>query len=339
MTSSVFIFAAVFGLSYIGVSLVRQLSIDRNLLSIPNERSSHTVPMPHGAGVVIVVIALAAYAAVSMSFAGTLSWGYLSGAAIVALVSLLDDLKPIRFTWRLLAHSIAAVLLMADVDTWHGITMLGKLQFGIWGYVITFLWIVWMINCYNFMDGIDGLAGLQAVLTGVAWALLSYILDMPVILVFSGVIAFSSLGFLVHNWNPARIFMGDVGATFLGFTFAALPLLARTSASKSPDLLPFAAVLFLWLFIFDAIMTILRRALKGERIWTPHREHLFQRLVSSGLSHRWVTIIYGILATILIVSVLASVAFREDIGLAMLPVVGVLTAALLVICLKRGVLN
>ena len=111
-------------------------------------------------------------------------------------------------------------------------SLLGPYSLGNWGYVITFFWIVWMVNSYNFMDGIDGLAGLQAVITGIGWLILCYICEMPALTIFSGIIAAASLGFLLHNWNPAAIFMGDVGSAFLGFTFAALPLLGRTVAVR-----------------------------------------------------------------------------------------------------------
>jgi UDP-N-acetylmuramyl pentapeptide phosphotransferase/UDP-N-acetylglucosamine-1-phosphate transferase len=237
-----------------------------------------------------------------------------------------------------LIHSIAAILVIVDVDTWHGITMLGQIKLGNWGYVLTFIWIVWMVNSYNFMDGIDGLAGLQAVIAGLGWLVLGYILQMPAIFLFSGVIASASLGFLMHNWSPARIFMGDVGSAFLGFTFASLPLIARTIASKNPDLLPIAAVLFVWFFLFDSVVTLLRRAIRGEKVWQAHREHLFQRLVVSGLSHRRVTVFYGVLALILSTFILLSVEFREDIEIAILPVVIILTGLLLVVLAKRGVL-
>jgi UDP-N-acetylmuramyl pentapeptide phosphotransferase/UDP-N-acetylglucosamine-1-phosphate transferase len=162
---------------------------------------------------------------------------------------------------------------------------------------------------------------------------------MQSIYYFSCVIAAASLGFLVQNLSRSKIFMGDVGSAFLGFTFAALPLLGRELAVKSPDLLPIAAVLFVWFFIFDSVMTILRRLVRGEKIWVAHREHLFQRLVSSGFTHRQVTIIYGILATILCVTVLLSVQFREEIGFAIAPVVLMLTGILLFVCLRRRVLS
>ena len=216
--------------------------------------------------------------------------------------------------------------------------MLGGIKFGALGYVLTFLWIVGMVNIYNFMDGIDGLAGLQAVIAAGSWCLLCRILDMHGVYYFSVIVAAASMGFVVHNMSKSRIFMGDVGSAFLGFTFAALPLLSRTQASKSPDLLPIAAGLFVWFFLFDAVVTIVRRAIRGEKVWLAHREHLFQRLVSSGLSHRTVTITYAILASILSLTILLSVKFRDDIGLALLPVVILLTVALLVFCIKKKVL-
>ena len=331
------IFVVIFCVSYIGVASFRRWGLKSQLLDIPNERSSHTEPVPHGAGLVIVVICLLTYIPISIFVSGTFSWGYFVGALLIALISFLDDIYSIPFLWRLLVHSLAAILLIADLETWHGITMLGKLNLGNFGYLLTFMWIVWMVNSYNFMDGIDGLAGLQAVIAGLGWLILGHILGMPAIYLFSGIIASASLGFLLHNWNPAKIFMGDVGSAFLGFTFAALPLLARTLASKSPDLLPIAAVLFVWFFLFDSVVTLFRRAIRGEKIWTAHREHLFQKLVSSGLSHRRVTVVYGILASILSISVLLSVQFRDDIGLAMFPVVVVLTTILLLLVYKiRG---
>jgi UDP-N-acetylmuramyl pentapeptide phosphotransferase/UDP-N-acetylglucosamine-1-phosphate transferase len=333
------IFTVVFAAAFAGVSLYRHWGVRNQVLAIPNERSSHNAPTPHGAGLVIVIICLVSYIPISLYVVGPLSWGYFAGATLIALVSFLDDIATIPFFWRLAVHSIAAILLIVDLETWHGITMLGNIHLGVFGYILTFMWIVWMVNGYNFMDGIDGLAGLQAVIAGVGWLILSRILDMQSIYYFSCVIAASSLGFLFQNLSRSKIFMGDVGSAFLGFTFAALPLLGRELAVKSPDLLPIAAVLFVWFFIFDSIMTILRRLIRGEKIWVAHREHLFQRLVSSGFTHRQVTVIYGILASILCFIVLLSVQFRDDISFAIAPVVILLTATLLFICYRRRVLT
>ncbi len=332
------IFTVALVASHLGVGYFRHWGAQREFFDVPNERSSHTEPVPHGGGVVIVLICLAAYVGISFYLPGTFSWGYFVGAVLIALVSFLDDLYSIGFPWRLLVHSVAAILVILDVDTWHGISMLGHINLGNFGYVMTFVWIVWMVNSYNFMDGIDGLAGLQAVIAGMGWLVLSYLLGMPAMFMFSGVIAAASLGFLIHNWSPAKIFMGDVGSAFLGFTFASLPMIARTIAIKAPDLLPIAAVLFVWFFLFDSFVTLLRRALRGEKVWQAHREHLFQRLVSSGMSHSAVTLFYGALALVLCTIILLSVEFREDIEVAILPVVMILTSALLVVLAKRNAL-
>ena len=330
-------FAAAFCISYIGVDIYRRWGVQNDFLDIPNERSSHTKPTPYGAGLVLVFMCLLSYIPISFYTASPISWGYFFGALMVALISFLDDLYKVAFWLRLLVHGTAAMILIADQGTWHGITMLGRLQLGSLGYVLTFIWIVGMVNFYNFMDGIDGLAGLQAVIAGFGWMMLGLMLDMPALYLFSGLIAVSSLGFFFHNWRPASIFMGDVGSAFLGFTFAALPLLARNMANYAWDLLPIAAVLFVWFFLFDTIVTLVRRAFRGEKVWIAHKEHLFQHLVTSGLSHRTVTVIYGILASLLTISVLISVRYREDIGLPMFPVVLALTIALLGIVYSRGI--
>ncbi|CAN5351892.1 glycosyltransferase family 4 protein [soil metagenome] len=333
------IFAVGFLISFLGVALYRRWGIHNRLFDVPNERSSHSEPTPHGAGIVIVIVCLVTYVPISLLVTGDFSWGYFSGAVLIALVSFVDDIISIRFSWRLLIHGLAAVLLLGDAGTWQGVTMLGGLQLGYWGYVLTFIWIVWMVNSYNFMDGIDGLAGLQAIIAASGWIVLGFMLQMPALYLFSAIIASASLGFLVHNMSSSRIFMGDVGSAFLGFTFAALPLLARNMANYAWDLLPIAAVLFVWFFLFDSVITLIRRALRGEKVWVAHREHFFQRLVASGLTHRQVSVIYGILASLLTLSVLISVRYREDIGLAMFPVVFVLTAVLLIIVYNRRVKN
>src|SRR5689334_19551323 len=135
---SLFIFAVIFAVSYFGVDYYLRVSERNGFFAIPNERSSHTQPVPHGGGIVIVVICLTAYVGISLYLPGTFSWGYFCGALLIALVSFLDDIYSIAFPWRLLVHSVAALLLILDVDTWHGITMLGHIQLGNWGYVLTF---------------------------------------------------------------------------------------------------------------------------------------------------------------------------------------------------------
>jgi UDP-N-acetylmuramyl pentapeptide phosphotransferase/UDP-N-acetylglucosamine-1-phosphate transferase len=293
------IIGAAFCASYLGIKLFRRLSANSRLIAIPNDRSSHTKPTPSGGGVVIVLSCLMAYLAISLLLPGTFSWGYVAGAVLIALISFLDDLRQVPFLLRLLVHVSAAVLLIVDLDTWHSISFLGReFHLGSWGYVLTVIWVVSMINVYNFMDGIDGLAGLQAVITSFGWLVLGYMLEIPALALFSGAIAAAAFGFLLHNWSPASVFMGDVGSAFFGFTFAALPILARTMTTKPTDLLPFAAVLFVWVFLFDATFCLLRRLFYRQNVFAAHRTHLYQRLVILGYSHRVVTLIYGLMACV-----------------------------------------
>jgi UDP-N-acetylmuramyl pentapeptide phosphotransferase/UDP-N-acetylglucosamine-1-phosphate transferase len=157
--------------------------------------------------------------------------------------------------------------------------------------------VIGLTNAYNFMDGIDGIAAGQALIAAVGWSLLAWATQSMTVFPFAVVLGGSALGFLVHNWSPASVFMGDVGSAFLGYTFAALPLLARsprTSAANDP--LPLLALLFVWPFVFDSFFTFLRRLSRREHIFSPHRSHLYQRLVLAGYSHATTSLLYLSLA-------------------------------------------
>lgn len=285
----------------VGIAAFRRYGTALGTLDIPNERSSHTKPTLRGGGLVIVVVSLMLYVSLEPLGVGNTNWAFVAGAVIVAAVSWLDDAFDLPAWVRLIVHSGAAAIVVAGsgpLSGWyipgHGVvSMLPWLS-----HIVTFLWIVWMINAYNFMDGIDGIAGGQAVAAGLAWAAMGLWLGDPALYIFAGVIAFSSLGFLFHNWSPANVFMGDVGSAFLGFTFAAMPLIAETDSSRRP-LLFTAAVGFLWLFVFDTVFTFIRRLLRKEKVWRAHRQHIYQRLVISGWSHSSVSLIYSGLALLL----------------------------------------
>jgi UDP-N-acetylmuramyl pentapeptide phosphotransferase/UDP-N-acetylglucosamine-1-phosphate transferase len=304
--TSVLILIASFVVTYFGVAGVRAISLKRNLLDIPNERSSHVNPTPRGGGILIVIILLTFYAAVAHRFPETFSWGYVAGGLLVAGISLLDDIYGVSAIWRLLVHSLAAVLLIADKGYWHSFYFIGTSYdptLGVAGAVVTFIWIVWLINAYNFMDGIDGIAGIQSVAAATGWFTIGWLTGSVMPFYMGGALMFSSMGFLIHNWQPAKIFMGDVGSAFLGFSFAAMPLLA-TANERTYVFLPMTGVLLVWLFVFDTVVTVIRRGARGERVWEAHREHLYQRLVQSGWSHARASTIYGVLAMAITVSVI-----------------------------------
>lgn len=282
--------------SYSGVRLLILWTIRRQILDVPNERSSHSRPTPRGGGLVIVVVTLAAWAAHSF-LVGELTnpplfaiLAYLGGAVAIAYTSWKDDLHPLPNWMRFGVHSGAALLAMAIMGYWQSmrVPLLGLVEVGWLGIPLTFLWIVGLTNAYNFMDGIDGLAGGQGAIAALGWTLLAWRLEQPVIMGLALFLVAVTAGFLVHNWPPARIFMGDVGSAFFGYTFAVLPLLH----SPSTERVPFAALILVWPFVFDTGFTFVRRLHNRERIFEAHRSHLYQRLVIAGYTHRDVTLLY-----------------------------------------------
>ncbi len=235
---------------------------------------------------------------------GNLEYGYLAGAALIALISWLDDLYSISFQWRFAVHALAAGLIVSTLGFFSEIEFpfLFKIETGWCGVPLTFLWIVWMTNAFNFMDGIDGIAGMQALTAGLGWYLCGTILNFPSNGFYGGIVAFATLGFLIQNWQPAKIFMGDVGSAFLGFTFAVLPLLARRenlqAGAGDASFLWILGMILIWTFILDTVSTFIRRVLNRERVWEAHRGHFYQKLVIRGFSHRTVAGLYGLVSAL-----------------------------------------
>jgi Fuc2NAc and GlcNAc transferase len=223
-------------------------------------------------------------------------WPLLAALAAVAALGYWDDRArglPARLR---MALQIAA----AAVVAWR----LGPLEYlplpepldvpiGWFGWPLTIIWIVAVLNLYNFLDGIDGFAGLQGAVAGLGFAVLPVPGEVRVLgLAAAG----ACLGFLRWNWHPAKIFMGDVGSTMLGFLYASAPLLLEPGR-KSQGIIWCA--LLLWFFLADGTFTILRRLSRGEKIWEAHRSHLYQRLVQTGMKHSEVSARVGLLMTAL----------------------------------------
>ncbi|HEX8737901.1 MAG TPA: glycosyltransferase family 4 protein [Pyrinomonadaceae bacterium] len=306
MTQIVFIISA-FVLTYFGVGVFRRWSVRREILDVPNERSSHTVPTPRGGGLVIVLVCLLFYTIYAGFTVRRFSFAYLGGAVLIAVISWFDDLKSVPAALRFLFHAIGAALAIFALGGWQKIylPLAGEIDLGLIGIILTFFWIIWLTNAYNFMDGIDGIAGTQGLTAGTGWLLVGLFFNLEITGFLGGVLALSNLGFLMHNWQPAKIFMGDVGSAFLGYTFAVLPLIAANElqGSSQPKFTA-TAVFLVWLFVFDTLYTFFRRLLRGEKFWRAHRSHLYQRLVISGYSHRFVTILYGVLSSVILAAVL-----------------------------------
>ena len=277
-------------LSYLVVWLIRRYTERRKIFDLPNERSSHTVPTPIGGGWAIVILVLFTALFFLREIGLYHALVYMICATILAWVGWRDDVQSLSPILRFTVQGAVAGASIAALGYFKFVTipMLGEMPLGVIGILITFLWIVGMTNAYNFMDGIDGMAGGVAVAGGLGWMMLASNAKTPFAFWVAFAAAASALGFLGHNWPPAKIFMGDVGSTFLGYTFAVLPLL---SSDKSGDALMLGTLL-MWTTIMDAGVTFIQRAVKSENLFKPHRNHLFQRLVIAGYSHAAVSSLY-----------------------------------------------
>lgn len=289
--------AGAFVLTYLCVAGFRRWAAER-VLDIPNARSSHTRPTPRGGGVGIVIGVL--IGAWGLFLSRILSMPLREVAAlnlsgsIVALVGWLDDIHRLPYRIRLVVQAISAAIIIIAIDYYHTITVpfVGDIHLYSIGIPFTLLWIMGLTNAYNFMDGIDGIAGGQAVVAGLGWTLIGFIGGQSFIGLIGLLLAASSLGFLFHNWPPARIFMGDVGSAFIGFILAVLPIIG---GQRDPRFM-IAGILLVWPFVFDTSFTLARRMIRKENIFEAHRSHIYQRLVIAGYSHRFVTLVYMALA-------------------------------------------
>ncbi|MFN2643931.1 MAG: glycosyltransferase family 4 protein [Burkholderiales bacterium] len=255
-------FAVSLALAALLVSRFGRLALDR-----PNERSLHARPVPRTGGLAVLAGTLS-----SVAFGAAPLWLPLALAGALALVSFIDDLRGVRTLGRLGVHLGAAGLLV-----WYVVTPLD-----ITAALVLVLAVAWLTNLYNFMDGSDGLAGGMTLIGFGAYAVAAWLgADSP-LLTLDMAIAFAAAGFLCFNFPPARIFLGDVGSVPLGFLAAALGLIGWQA-----DVWPLWFPLLVFApFIGDATLTLLRRLVRGQRIWQPHREHYYQRLVRLGAGHR-----------------------------------------------------
>ncbi len=330
-------FILIFLASWFLVGVFEKWLTSRRILDVPNSRSSHETPTPVGAGIIIVVFTLLSLFFYELvSGRGILFWTIYVGGIAIAIVSWLDDIKSIPAVVRFAVHSIAAVLAVWQFTGFEKIAIYDGvvIDFGQFGGIITVLWIVWLTNAYNFMDGIDGLAGVQAVVGSAAWGIFGLIFGLNHIVLLSLIILASSSGFLVYNSRPARVFMGDVGSAFLGYTFAILPLiaLAENGSGSIKNFIPLAGIGFVWIFVADTVTTFVKRCIAMEKVWQAHRRHIYQELIKSGYSHVRITLFYGVLMIIAAGAVLAEASTP-------LSGVTIIVAVILTVILLLALLN
>ena len=278
-----------FLMSFILTWMAHRYFLHKNILDFPNERSSHLTPTPRGGGIAIVITFILSLLAFYITglIESNLAFALIGGGIGIASVGYWDDVSSVNARIRIIAHSLAAFW----VIYWIG--ELTILNFGIinislqsFSILFTIVSIVWCINFYNFMDGLDGLAGTEGVfvslIAGTAlWLTGAYSLSLVMWLLVAAI-----AGFTVWNWPPAKIFLGNVGSEFLGFTFATLGLYTVKKGILS--------ITFWWLilavFFCDATFTLLYRIYKGKPWYCAHKEHAYQHLISHGATHKKITL-------------------------------------------------
>ena len=272
--------------------LVRVLLRRHGVLDRPNERSSHRAAVPRGGGIAVVGVLLAAWLVLWFTDAsagsGTPFWVALAGGLGLVAVSWLDDLSgsvPIFVRLGVQVVAVGAGIASLPGD---GLVCQGAVPAVVDHALAAIAWI-WFVNLFNFMDGIDGISGAEGASLGLGTFLLALLGAAPAWLGPLGLtLAGVSLGFLLWNWHPARIFLGDVGSVPLGYLAGWLLLaLAAAGAWQTALLLPAY-------YLADATLTLVRRLLRGRRVWQAHREHFYQRVAAAGWSHgRTVALIAG----------------------------------------------
>lgn len=271
-----------FLLSLLGTGVYRRYALVNRILDIPNARSAHQLPIPRGGGMVFVVIFLSAVA-----YQHLLSWSSIAISFAVAILGYLDDRYALSAWIRLACQIILCGLAFTWLD-WVAEIQLGSWTLALQGWASVFgvVYLMWMLNLYNFMDGINGIAGIEAITTALGMGGLYLALGvsegMEVFLILAATVA----GFLIWNFPKAKIFMGDVGSSSLGFLFGMFSL---NTAHTHPALF-WSWLILLGVFIGDATLTLLLRLLKKEALHVAHADHAYQHAARRFRSHTVVSL-------------------------------------------------
>ncbi|MEL4014842.1 MraY family glycosyltransferase [Dryocola clanedunensis] len=284
---------AIFACSFALTWGLRIYALKNNVIDVPNQRSSHSVPTPRGGGVAIVIsfligiVVLCALGFVPVSQMLSL---FIAGV-VTAVVGFLDDHGHIAARWRLLMHFLAAASGLYFLGQFPVIDLFGyPLSAGWLGMIFGLVYLAWMLNLYNFMDGINGLASMEAIM----FALLSGLMIMFSVpdgmetsqFAIMALLGCAALGFIFWNFPTAKIFMGDAGSGFLGITIGLIVLHVALLDSK----LFLAEICLLGVFIVDATVTLLRRLIGGKKVYEAHASHTYQILARKFGSHKPVTL-------------------------------------------------
>ncbi|MCT4542025.1 MAG: undecaprenyl/decaprenyl-phosphate alpha-N-acetylglucosaminyl 1-phosphate transferase [Vallitalea sp.] len=298
------IYIIAFGVSFliacITTPLSKKLAFKIGAIDMPKERGMHNKPMPLAGGISIVLgflitVAIFAPSIKNLEFVHLV--GLICGGIVITIVGLLDDIYDLSAKSRLFFQVFAALIVIFTGTTIKAITWPwapgGVILLGSFSDIITIIWIIGITNAVNFIDGLDGLATGVSSIAALCLMFVSILYGEPTAVLLTGALAGACLGFLPHNFNPATIFMGSTGSTFLGFTLSVISIQGLIKGYTAITII--VAVLILGLPIFDTSFAILRRVANGRPVWEADRGHLHHRLMDKGYSHKKAVLtLYGI---------------------------------------------
>lgn len=320
-----YVLPAIAILSLLLTAVLRSYALRRSIIDIPNARSSHSVPTPRGGGVAIVIAFLLAL--VLLGIFGIEAWptltAYLGAGTLIAVIGFMDDHGHIAARWRLLGHFLAAAWALFWLGGMAPVSILGlSFDLGWIGGVLATFYLVWMLNLYNFMDGIDGIASLEAICSCLGLCLIYWLTGQASALWAPLLLAMAVGGFLFWNFPPARIFMGDAGSGFLGIILGCLSIQAAWAGSEYF----FSWLIMLGVFVVDATFTLIRRLVRGDKVYEAHRSHAYQFASRAYGSHKRVTLAVTCINLVWLLPIAMSVGLRHldgalGLALAYIPLV------------------
>lgn len=295
-------------LSWWLLGLLIKVLISKEIVDRPNERTLHQGVIPRGGGLIIVAGLLLGLVFITISSGKTLFYGALALLMLAwACLSWFDDKYDLSPRFRLL---IQLSLALITVFTFGWVDQILGVDLAWFGPLLSFVGLLWMANLYNFMDGMDGLAGSQSVIASITLSFWFYISGASFLAGLCLLVGACSYGFLLRNWSPAQVFMGDVGSITLGAFFGTLIIIGVSRY----DLPVLSFISLFAVFIVDATITICMRAWRREKIWLPHRKHFYQRLANAGYEHSKIVIAAIVLMTLCSLFATLSVAYHDMIG-------------------------
>lgn len=312
MQTYIVAFTVALAVAYFVTPRVKDLAIKVGALDAPDARKVHTRPIPRMGG--LAIYAAFVLAVLASMYVSREIMGLLVGGTVILIVGIIDDLKPLPARVKLLGQIVAAsVLVMFDIRIeWLTNPFGDMLYVEYLSIPLTILWVVGLTNTVNLIDGLDGLAAGVSTIASVTILLVALQQNFWTVAVLTAALAGSALGFLQHNFNPAKIFMGDTGSMFLGYMLAAISILGAVKSAATIALI--VPIVALGLPILDTAFAIIRRYMSGRPIFKPDKGHLHHRLLEMGLTQKQAVLLMYVISGCLGLSAIALTEVNKSLG-------------------------